>query len=475
MSQIVSNSRPAVNARRVRKAGRSPAGRRTLIILAASVLVAAPLPVRAQSASSAAALNAAIDRAVAAVSDKVVAWRRDIHQHPELGNREFRTSKLVADHLTSLGMTVRTGVAHTGVVGILRGGRLGPVVALRADMDALPVTEPAGLPFASTVRTTYNGQDVGVMHACGHDTHTAMLMGVAEVLSSVRRNLPGTVIFLFQPAEEMAPAGEDGGAELMVREGALDDPKPDAVFGLHVVPFVLGHVLYRSGPFMASSDPITIVVHGRQTHGALPWKGVDPITVAAQIVTGLQTIVSRQTDLTAGPAVVTIGSIQGGVRGNIIPDSVVMLGTIRTFDSTMRRDIRERVIRTTQLIAQSAGATADVNVELRYPVTVNDPALTAKMLPVLRRVVGDSGVVVSPLVTGSEDFSFYGKRAPALYVHLGVTPPDSNWRTAAPNHSPKFFADERAFPTGMRILAHLAADYLEMSRGEASTSTASAP
>jgi amidohydrolase len=425
MSQIVSNYRPAVNARPVRKARRT--GR---MLLAAMTLGAAPLPLGAQSASSSAALNAAIDRAVAAVSDKVVAWRRDIHQHPELGNREFRTSKLVADHLTSLGMTVRTGVAHTGVVGILHGGRPGPVVALRADMDALPVTEPAGLPFASTARSTYNGQDVGVMHACGHDTHTAMLMGVAEVLSSVRRNLPGTVIFLFQPAEEMAPAGEDGGAELMVREGALDDPKPDAVFGLHVVPFVLGHVLYRSGPFMASSDPITIVVHGRQTHGALPWKGVDPITVAAQIVTGLQTIVSRQTDLTAGPAVVTIGSIQGGVRGNIIPDSVVMLGTVRTFDSAMRRDIRERV-------------------------------------------VGDTGVVESPLVTGAEDFSFYGKRAPALYVHLGVTPPDSNWRTAAPNHSPKFYADERAFPTGMRILAHLAADYLEMGRG--ASSTASAP
>ena len=479
MSQIVSNCSPAVNARRSRDAagsGRSALGRVSILMVAGLVLGAiAPLAALAQSSSSAAALNASIDRAIAAVTDSVVMWRRDIHQHPELGNREFRTSKLVADHLTALGMTVRTGVAHTGVVGILRGGRPGPVVALRADMDALPVTEPAGLAFALTVRSTYNGQDVGVMHACGHDTHTAMLMGVAEALASVKRNLPGTVIFLFQPAEEMAPAGEDGGAELMVREGALDDPKPDAVFGLHVVPFVLGHVLYRSGPFMASSDPITIVVHGRQTHGALPWRGVDPIAVAAQIVVGLQTIVSRQTDLTAGPAVVTIGSIQGGVRGNIIPDSVVMLGTVRTFDSAQRRDIRERVIRTAQLIAQSGGATADVKVELRYPVTVNDPALTAKMLPSLRRVVGDTGVAESPLVTGSEDFSFYGKRAPALYVHLGITPPDSNWRTAAPNHSPKFYADERAFPTGMRILAHLAVDFLEMGRGSAATATASAP
>ena len=477
VTQIVRHSTPRVNP----YAGCKGAPARFVSLprvlatmaVAATLAVAAPPALRAQSPAPSNELSAAIDRAVIAVSAKVVAWRRDIHEHPELGNREFRTSKLVADHLRSLGMTVRTGVAHTGVVGILRGGRPGPVVALRADMDALPVTEPAGLAFASTVRTTYNGQDVGVMHACGHDTHTAMLMGVAEVFASVRRDLPGTVVFLFQPAEEMAPAGEDGGAELMVREGALDDPKPDAVFGLHVVPYVMGHVLYRSGPFMASSDHITIVVHGRQTHGALPWKGVDPIVVAAQIVTGLQTVISRQTDLTAGPAVVTIGSIHGGVRDNIIPDSVVMLGTIRTFDSTARREIRERVKRTAEMIAQSAGATADVNVELHYPVTVNNPALTAEMLPTLRRVVGDSGVVQGPLVTGSEDFSFYGLRAPAMYVHLGITPPDSNWRTAAPNHSPKFYVDEDAFPTGMRVLAHLAADYLQT--GHAASSTTGSP
>jgi amidohydrolase len=270
------------------------------------------------------------------------------------------------------------------------------------------------------------------------------------------------VIFLFQPAEEMAPAGENGGAELMVREGALDDPKPDAVFGLHVVPYLLGHVHYRSGPFMASSDRFTITVHGRQTHGAMPWRGVDPIAVAAEIVNGLQTIVSRQIDLTKGPAVITVGSIHGGVRDNIIPDSVVMLGTIRSFDSTARREMGERIKRTAESIAQSAGATADVSVELHYPVTVNDPALTAQMLPTLRRVVGDSAVAESPLVTGAEDFSFYSQRAPTLFVHLGITPPDSNWQTAAPNHSPRFFVDERAFPTGVRVLAHLAADYLEM-------------
>jgi amidohydrolase len=436
-------------------------------LLLAAWCIAVPRPLSAQQGSAAAAqLSAEIDRAVMAVTDKVVAWRHDIHQHPELGNREFRTSKLVAEHLQSLGLTVRTGVAHTGVVGVLRGGRPGPVVALRADMDALPVTEPTGLAFASTVRSTYNGQDVGVMHACGHDTHTAMLMGVAEVLASVRRELPGTVVFLFQPAEEMAPIGEQGGAELMVREGALDDPKPDAVFGLHVVPYLLGHVLYKSGPFMASSDRFTIIVRGRQTHGALPWRGVDPISVAAEIINGLQTIVSRQIDLTKGPAVVTVGSIHGGNRDNIIPDSVVMLGTIRSFDSTARREMRERIKRTAESIAQSAGATAEVNVELHYPVTVNDSRLTAQMLPTIRRVVGDSGMAESPLVTGSEDFSFYALRAPIMYVHLGITPPDSTWQTAAPNHSSRFFVDERAYPTGMRVLAHLAVDYLE--QGQAS-------
>jgi amidohydrolase len=446
----------------------NPAVRRVLDRRAASFSVAVFLcsahAVGAQQSAAAAQLSADIDRAVAAVSDKVVAWRHDIHEHPELGNREFRTSKLVAEHLQALGLTVRTGVAHTGVVGILRGGRPGPVVALRADMDALPVAEPTGLAFASTARGTYNGQDVGVMHACGHDTHTAMLMGVAEALTSVRRELPGTVVFLFQPAEEMAPAGEQGGAELMVREGALDDPKPDAVFGLHVVPYLLGHVLYRPGPFMASSDRFSIIVRGRQTHGAMPWRGVDPIAVAAEIVNGLQTIVSRQIDLTKGPAVITVGSIHGGIRDNIIPDSVVMLGTIRSFDSTARREMGERIKRTAVAIAQSAVATAEVNVELHYPVTVNDPKLMAQMLPTLRRVVGDTGVSESPLVTGAEDFSFYSLRAPTVFVHLGITPPDSNWQNAAPNHSPRFFVDERAFPTGMRVLAHLAVDYMEAGR-----------
>src|SRR6266581_4100133 len=274
-------------------------------------------------------LDAEVDARATQVAGKVVAWRRDIHEHPELSNRETRTADLVAQHLRSLGLEVRTGVAHTGVIGVLRGGRPGPVVALRADMDALPVTEEVDVPFASKVRTTYNGQDVGVMHACGHDAHTAILMGVAEVLAGMRRDLPGTVKFIFQPAEEGVPAGEGGGAEMMIAEGALDDPKPGAIFGLHVFPYPAGEIMYRAGAIMASADALRIVVRGRQTHGAQPWSGVDPIVVTSQIVMGLQTITSRQVDITAAPAIVTIGAVNGGVRNNIIPDSVVMIGTIR--------------------------------------------------------------------------------------------------------------------------------------------------
>src|SRR5882672_9840014 len=310
-------------------------------------------------------LDAEVDRRAAQIQNKVVAWRRDIHEHPELSNRETRTADLVAQHLRSLGLEVRTGVAHTGVIGVLHGGRPGPVVALRADMDALPVTEEVDVPFASRVRTTYNGQDVGVMHACGHDTHVAMLMGVAEVLAGMRNELPGTVKFIFQPAEEGAPAGERGGAELMIEEGALDDPKPSAIFGLHVFPYPAGEIRYRPGGTMASADAFRIVVRGRQTHGALPWAGIDPIVIASQIVMGLQTITSRQIDVTAAPAIVTVGAINGGIRYNIIPDSVVMLGTIRTFDTAVRNDIHARVRRTAESIAQSAGASAQVVIEDR--------------------------------------------------------------------------------------------------------------
>jgi len=409
-------------------------------------------------------LGAEIDRRAAQVEGKVVAWRRDIHAHPELSNRETRTAGLVASHLRSLGLEVRTGVAHTGVVGVLRGGRPGPAVALRADMDALPVTEEVDVPFASKVRATYDGQDVGVMHACGHDAHVAMLMGVAEVLAGMRRELPGTVTFIFQPAEEGPPAGEEGGAAMMIKEGVLDDPKPGAIFGLHVFPYPTGEIRFRPAGAMASSDALRIVVRGRQTHGAQPWAGVDPIVVAAQIVLGLQTITSRQVDITAAPAIVTIGAVHGGVRYNIIPDSVVMVGTIRAFDPAARRDIHDRVRRTAETIAQSAGATAQVAVDSGPPVTYNDPALTERMAPTLRRVAGAGRIHTAPPLTTAEDFSRYQERIPGLFFFLGVAPPRADQQTVAPNHSPRFFVDEAALPVGVRALAHLAVDYLAGSR-----------
>src|SRR3989442_608031 len=409
-------------------------------------------------------LDEEVDRRAAQVQGKVVAWRPDIHEHPELSNRETRTADLVAQHLRSLGLEVRTGVAHTGVVGVLRGGKPGPVVALRADMDALPVTEEVDVPFASKVRATYNGQEVGVMHACGHDTHTAMLMGVAEVLAGMRSELPGTVKFIFQPAEEGAPAGERGGAEVMIEEGALDDPKPSAIFGLHVFPYPAGEIRYRPGGAMASADAFRIVVRGRQTHGALPWAGIDPIVVASQIVLGLQTITSRQVDLTVAPAIVTVRAINGGVRYNIIPDSVVMIGTIRTFDTAVRNDIHQRVRRTAESIAQSAGASAVVGIHTTNAGTYNDPALTEKILPTLRQVAGPSHVALGPPITAAEDFSRYQHRIPGVFFFLGITPPGTDPAKAAPNHSPRFYVDEAAFPVGVRALAHLAVDYLSRGR-----------
>src|SRR2546425_11614998 len=329
-------------------------------------------------------LDTDVDRRLPQVVEKVVAWRRDIHAHPELSNRETRTADLAAQHLRSLGIEVTTGVAHTGVVGVLRGGRPGPVVALRADMDALPVTEEVDVPFASKVRATYNGQEVGVMHACGHDAHTAMLMGIAEVLAGMRAELPGTVKFIFQPAEEGQPAGETGGAAEMVAEGVLENPKPDAIFGLHVFPYPTGEIRDRPGPTMASADAFHITVRGRQTHGPIPCAGTDPRVIAPPIGLGLQTIASRQVDVTTAPTIVTVGVINGGVRYNIIPDSVVMIGTIRTFDAAMRRDVHDRVRRTAESIAQSAGASAVRVIGTGAPVTYNDPALTESILPTLR-------------------------------------------------------------------------------------------
>ena len=415
----------------------------------------APLRLSAQS------MAGEIDARTNKLLPSIVQWRRDIHQHPELSNRETRTAKLVADHLTRLGMEVRTGVAHTGVVGVLRGGKPGPVVALRADMDGLPVTELADVPFKSVQRATYNGQSVGVMHACGHDNHVAILMGVAELLAGMKANLPGSVKFIFQPAEEGAPLGENGGAKMMVEQGVLENPVPGAIFGLHVWPDAVGTIATREGPMMAAADGLSIVVRGRQTHGAVPWGGVDPIVIASQIVLALQTIPSRQINITTAPAVVTLGTFQGGTRGNIIPDSVVMTGTVRTFDEAMRADIKLRIRRTAESIAQSAGATATVSfIEPSYPVTVNDRTLTNAMLPSLRRVVGEANVKVSELSMPAEDFSYFQHKVPGLFLFLGVTPKDKDPVTAPRNHSPYFFADEGALPIGVRALATLAIDWL---------------
>jgi amidohydrolase len=401
--------------------------------------------------------SATLDADIAAVLPKVVAWRRDIHQHPELGNREFRTAKLVAEHLRSLGLEVRTEVAHTGVVGVLRGGRPGPVIALRADMDALPVVELVDLPFRSTVRSTYNGQDVGVMHACGHDNHVAMLMGAAEVLSRHRAEIPGTLVFLFQPAEEGSPIGERGGAPLMIEEGALANPKVEAIFGLHVMPLPVGTIAWREQGIMASSDSFRVNVLGRQTHGALPWAGVDPVVLASQIVLGWQTIVSRQVDATLTPSVLTVGAIHGGVRNNIVPENVEMIGTIRTFDPGVRAQLHERLRRTAEGIAQSGGGSAEVKVNLGNGVTYNDPALMRRVLPALQRVGGEK-LLQSDRQTTAEDFSAYQAVVPGVFFFLGVAPDDP--ARVHPNHSPRFEADERALPIGVRALIEVAFEYL---------------
>ena len=428
--------------------------------LTALLFCVAAAPAAAQGPAT---LLADIDRRVPTVTDSVVSWRRDIHEHPELSGQEMRTAALVAAHLRRFGIAVRTGVGGTGVVGVLKGGRPGPVVALRADMDALPVTEEVDVPFRSRVRTEYNGQEVGVMHACGHDTHVAMLLGAAEVLAGMRDRLPGTVVFLFQPAEESL-----GGAAGMIRDGALENPKPDAVFGLHVFPYTVGSVVYRPGALMAAGGTLRIVVRGRQTHGAMPWDGVDPIVVASQIVLGLQTVVSRQTDLTASPAIVTVATINGGVRNNIIPDSVVMTGTIRTFDETQRQQLPLLVKRTAESIAAASGATAAVEASVAGTITYNDPALVERMRPTVERVVGagipGAKVLGGPQTTTSEDFSLYQQKVPGIFMFLGVTPEGTDPKVAAPNHSPKFYVDERALPIGVKLLAQLAVDYLSGGR-----------
>ncbi|WDH33795.1 amidohydrolase [Pseudomonas chlororaphis] len=391
--------------------------------------------------------------------------RRDIHAHPELGNTEQRTAQLVATQLRALGLEVKTGVARTGVVAVLKGALPGPTVALRADMDALPVKEVADLPFASKAKGRYLDKEVDVMHACGHDAHTAILLSTAKVLSDMRERLPGTVVFYFQPAEEgpsdFIPDGKNiWGAKMMVQEGVMKSPKPDAVFGLHVWAGIpAGRIAYRPGPTLASSDDLRIRILGKQTHAGRPWDGIDPITVGAQAIVGLQTVVSRRTDISSFPSVVSIGTISGGTRYNIIPESLDMSGTIRSYDYGIRQKLHSDVRQTVEKIAESGGAKAEVTIIEKYDPTINDPALTEKMLPSLRWAAGGD-VVQGPLVGGAEDFSFYAKEAPGLFVFLGVTPRDQDMAKAAPNHNPGFFVDESALVVGVRTLASLTTDYL---------------
>ncbi|MCX7041323.1 MAG: amidohydrolase [Gammaproteobacteria bacterium] len=400
------------------------------------------------------------------VNAHVIAWRRQIHANPELSNREFKTSKLVADHLRSLGLEVRTGIAHTGVVAIIKGGKPGPRIALRADMDALPVTERSSLPFASKATAIYNGETVGVMHACGHDAHTSILMGVAEALVSVRKDLPGEVMLIFQPAEEGAPEGETGGAKQMLAEGLFADFKPEAVFGLHVHSTVpVGQVGYRSGPFMAAADSFRIVVKGRQTHGARPWLGVDPIVAASDLVGTAQTIVSRRMNLASQPVVLSFGMIKGGLRSNIIPDQVELIGTIRTFDPAMREQAFAELRRVAENTAAAHGATVELKIPDAdgYPSVYNHPELLARILPSVKKAVGAENVREIPLSTGGEDFSMYGQLVPAVFLYVGVTAKGVDPATAAPNHSPLFTVDEGGLAVGTRTLLQISLDYLNAS------------
>ena len=392
------------------------------------------------------------------INEKVIEWRRYFHKNPELSNREFNTSKKIAEHLTALGLEVTTGVAKTGVVGLLVGDLPGPVIALRADIDALPVKERTPVSFASKAKGTYQGNEVDVMHACGHDTHIAILMGTAEVLAGMKSDLKGTVKFIFQPAEEGAPEGEEGGAELMVKENVMNNPKVDVIFGLHINSQTpVGQIKFKPGAPMASSDWFTINVKGKQTHGSQPWSGVDPIVVSSQIIQGLQTIVSRQSRLTDAPVVITVGIIKAGVRANIIPETAYMEGTIRTLDSDMQKDVHEKIRRTVTLIAESAGATASVDIDTKTLVTFNDEELTYFAVESLQKAVGKDNVTLSPWTTGAEDFSYYGEHAPAFFFFLGgMTPGDED---AAPHHTPDFKIDDSGLHHGVKAFCQLVFDY----------------
>ena len=412
------------------------------------------------------ALKPAINQKSDALKDQVIAWRRDFHEHPELGNQEFRTAGIIAAHLKSLGLEVQEKVAITGVVGILRGAKPGPVVALRADMDALPVTERGNLPFKSKVEVVYNGQKTGVMHACGHDSHVAMLMAVAQILASEKANLAGTVKFIFQPSEEGVynEKGEKiiSGAELMVREGVLENPKVDVIFGLHIeAQFDLGLIEYKPEATMAGVDQLDIKVNGKQAHGAYPWAGVDPIVISSQIVMGLQTIVSRSVNISENPAIVTVGAIHSGIRQNIIPESAHMIGTIRTFDSAQRELVHRRINEIATNIALSGGGKADVTIGTGYPVTYNNPKLVENMLPTLNGINGKEGVSLIHARMGAEDFSYFQEKVPGIFFFLGARPAGKKATEVAAQHTPDFYLDESQFQVGVKALSHLVVDYFD--------------
>lgn len=403
-------------------------------------------------------INAATEK----IMPKLVKWRRHIHENPELSNREFKTAKYVEEHLRSLGLEVKTGIAKTGVIGILKGSQPGPTIGLRADMDALPVKERVDIPFASKVMADYNGVQTPVMHACGHDTHVAILMGTAEVLAGMKDKIKGTVVFIFQPAEEGPPEGETGGAELMVEEGVMDDPKIDAIFGIHINSQTeIGTIRYKKGATMASSDWFKIKINGKQAHGSAPWAGVDPIVTATLIINGLQTIVSRQSILTKAPVVITVGKINAGVRENIIPETLEMAGTIRTLDSEMQKDVHERIRHTVKTIAESQGATAEVEIDTKTLVTFNTPELVEKMLPSLEKSVGKANVIESEWTTGAEDFSYFGTKAPAFYFFVGGMPKGKNPAEAAGHHTPDFYLDDSRLDVGVKAFANIVFDYAD--------------
>ena len=415
------------------------------------------------AATAQSGIDAAIQAKAKQVLPKVIEWRRHIHQYPELSNREFKTMEYIAAHLRSLGIEVQDKVAKTGVVGILKGGKPGPVIALRADMDALPVEERVDLPFKSTQKADYLGQEVSVMHACGHDSHVAILMGTAEVLAAMKKDIAGTVKFIFQPAEEGPPGEEEGGAPLMVKEGVMDNPKVDAIFGLHISSSTeSGSIRYKPGPFMASSDWFTIKIKGKQAHGSAPWGSIDPIVVGTQIIAGLQTIVSRQENIVKAPVVITVGKFHSGVRSNIIPEEAILEGTIRTLDADMQRDVHARVKKTAEKIAEASGAAVEVTIDTKTLVTDNDSSLTAMMAPSLQKAAGKDRVQTQSWTTGAEDFSFFGEKAPALFFNLGGMPVGTDPAKAPGHHTPDFFIDDSQLDVGVKAFCHLVFDYASL-------------